>query len=188
MNGLAASRVGSSKDLPVEEWVVVVGFEDNAASVAWQLDRLTIELGRTDLILHQDEQSVPLWSALVDSQADEEGPLTIAVNLKPSASLGFLPTLDPTRWAIQAHAGNGIIRAHLLEGATVEEIAPEVDRLRLEAVRLGGSLTLPRCPTAWKERLRVWGHARGDWAMAEKVKAALDPGWVLNPGRFVGRI
>jgi glycolate oxidase FAD binding subunit len=188
MNGPAASRIALTRDLPVEEWVVVVGFEDNEASVAWQLDRLTIELGRTDLIILQDENSGPLWSALVDSQADEEGPLTIAVNHKPSASLGFLPTLDSTRWAIQSHAGNGIIRAHLLEEPTIEEIAPEVDRLRLEAVSLGGNLTLPRCPTAWKERLGVWGQSRGDWAMAEKVKAALDPAGVLNPGRFVGKI
>ncbi len=29
----------------------VVGFEDNAASVAWQLDRLASELGRTDLVV-----------------------------------------------------------------------------------------------------------------------------------------
>ena len=188
MNGMAASRIALTRDLPVEEWVVVVGFEDNVASVAWQLDRLTIELGRTDLVFLQDENSAPLWAALVDSQADGEGPLTIAVNLKPSASLGLLPTLDSARWAIQAHAGNGIIRAHLPEETTLEEIAPEIDRLRLEAIRLGGNLTLPRCPTAWKERLRVWGHVRGDWAMAEKVKAALDPDGVLNPGRFVGKI
>ena len=70
----------------------------------------------------------------------------------------------------------------------LEALAPEVDRLRAEAVRLGGNLTLPRCPTAWKDRLRVWGEPRGDWAIAEKVKAALDPAGVLNPGRFVGKI
>ncbi len=188
LNAEGAKRVGRAGDLPVDEWVVVLGFEDNAASVAWQLDRLTLELGRTDLIFFRDEESGPLWSALVDSQAVEEGPLTIAINLKPSASLSYFPGLEPSRWAIQAHAGNGIIRAHLLEETTLEEIAPEVDRLRAEAVNLGGNLTLPRCPTPWKDRLRVWGHPRGDWAMAEKVKAALDPGGALNPGRFVGRI
>jgi glycolate oxidase FAD binding subunit len=186
MNGAAASRIG--RDLPSEDWVVVVGFEDNAASVAWQLDRLTLELGRTDLIFLQNEESAPLWSALVNSQADGVGLVTIAVNLRPSAALGFLPTIDPARWAIQAHAGNGIVRAHLLGETTLEEIASEIERLRVEAVALGGNLTLPRCPTAWKERLRVWGHPRGDWAMAEAVKAALDPAGVLNPGRFVGRI
>ena len=188
LNGLAASEVGREWGLPVEDWVVVVGFEDNAQSVAWQTDRLTLELGRTDLILRQGEESAPLWAALVDSQASGQGLLTLAIHLKPSAALGFLPALDPARWAIQSHAGNGIIRAQRIGEADLEAIAPEVDRLRLEAVRLGGSLTLPRCPTAWKDRLQVWGQPRGDWAMAEKVKAALDPAGVLNPGRFVGNI
>ena len=188
LNALAASEVGRAGGLPVEDWVVVVGFEDNAQSVAWQLDRLTLELGRTDLIIRQGEDSAPLWAALVDSQAAELGPLTLAINLKPSAAPGFLPTLDPARWAIQSHAGNGIIRAHVPGQVDLEAIAPEIDRLRLEAARLGGSLTLPRCPTAWKDRLKVWGQPRADWAMAEKVKAALDPGGVLNPGRFVGTI
>jgi glycolate oxidase FAD binding subunit len=188
LNALGASQVGQVADLPVEEWVVVVGFEDNAASVAWQVDRLMLELGRTDLIFLRDEDSAPLWSSLVDSQAAEDGPLTIAINLKASAALGFLPDLDPARWLIQAHAGNGIIRAHLVGPTSLDEIAPEVDRLRLQAVQLGGNLTLPRCPTPWKNRLRVWGHPRGDWAMAEKIKAALDPGGILNPGRFVGKI
>jgi glycolate oxidase FAD binding subunit len=188
LNRPAASLVGRTGDLPVEDWVVVVGFEDNAESVAWQLDRLTLELGRTDLVFRQGEDSASLWTALVDSQAADIGPLTLAINLRPSTALSFLPALDPARWAIQSHAGNGIIRAHLRGEAGLESIAPEVDRLRLEAVRLGGNLTLPRCPTAWKERLRVWGQPRADWSMAEKVKDALDPHGVLNPGRFVGTI
>jgi glycolate oxidase FAD binding subunit len=187
MNALAASRIALSRDLPVEEWVLVVGFEDNAASVAWQLDRLTLELGRTDLIFQQGNDSAPLWSALVDSQTGE-GSLTILVNLKPSLALGFLAGVDSARWAIQSHAGNGIIRAHFIGETSLDEIAPEIDRLRLEAVKLGGNLTLPRCPTTWKDRLQVWGNPRSDWMMAEKVKAALDPGGVLNPGRFVGKI
>jgi len=49
-------------------------------------------------------------------------------------------------------------------------------------------LILPRCPTAWKASLRVWGTPRPDWALAERVKQALDPRGVMNPGRFVGTI
>ena len=56
------------------------------------------------------------------------------------------------------------------------------------AARDGGNLILSRCPTEWKERLRVWGEPRPDWAIAERVKAALDPHGAMNPGRFVGRI
>jgi glycolate oxidase FAD binding subunit len=183
-----ARRVGREWELPVEDWVVVVGFEDNAASVAWQLDRLTLELGRTDIVVRQGDDSGPLWSALVESQAASDGPLTFSTNLNPSAVPAFLQGIDPDRWEIQAHAGSGIVRGHAIGQPDLEALAPEVDRLRLEAVRLGGNLILPRCPTAWKERLGVWGQPRADWAIAERVKAALDPSGVLNPGRFVGKI
>jgi glycolate oxidase FAD binding subunit len=70
----------------------------------------------------------------------------------------------------------------------MDELGSEVDRLRADAVRLGGNLTLPRCPTAWKGRLRVWGQPRDDGAVASRIKQALDPRGLLNPGRFVGSI
>jgi glycolate oxidase FAD binding subunit len=183
-----ARKVGGPTGLPVEDWVLVVGFEDNAASVAWQIDRLTLELGRTDIVVRQGDDSGPLWSALVDSQAATDGPLTFSANLKPSAVPGFLQGIEHDRWEVQVHAGSGIVRGHALLQADLEALGPEVDRLRAEAVRLGGNLTLPRCPTPWKERLRVWGQPRADWAIAERVKAALDPSGVMNPGRFVGNI
>jgi glycolate oxidase FAD binding subunit len=63
-----------------------------------------------------------------------------------------------------------------------------VTRTRDEAARLGGSLILSRCPTEWKAWAKVWGEPRGDWPIMERIKAALDPGSVLNPGRFVGTI
>ena len=188
LNGPAAQLVGRVADLPVEEWVGVIGFEDNADSVAWQLDRLGLELGRTDLIVTEGDRSAPLWSALVDVQAAEPHAVSLKVNLRPSAGLSFLAKFDPAHWAIHAQAGGGIIRAHALDAPSLDELGPEVDRLRDAAVALGGNLTVPKCPTEWKERLRVWGHPREDWAMAERVKAALDPGGVLNPGRFVGKI
>ena len=45
----------------------------------------------------------PLWSALVESQAAVDGPVTFLANLKPSSVPGFVQGVDPGRWEIQAH-------------------------------------------------------------------------------------
>ncbi len=188
LGAAAAVEVGREGGLPVADWVIVVGFEGNAAAVAWEVDRLAIELGRTDTVVREGADAGPLWDALVESQAAGIGAVGLAANLKPSAAPGFVAAIDPGRWSVQAHAGNGIVRADWRGEADLGAIAPEVDRLRAEASRLGGSLVLPRCPADWKARLLVWGDARPDRAIAERVKFALDPRGVLNPGRFVGTI
>ena len=190
MNAPIASRKSAKAgDLPVEDWALVVGFEDNA-----DVGRLAARppgdrAGRYRLVVLQGEDSHRLWSALVDSQAAEVGSTKIAINLRPSAALGFLPAnLRPvgpsSRTRQRDHPSPPDRRGDARR-----------DRRRRDRSAPGrrgepSAATSPcrECPTAWKDRLRVWGHPRGEWAMAEKVKAALDPGGVLNPGRFVGKI
>jgi hypothetical protein len=45
LNRPAARLVAAARDLPDSPWVLAVGYEDNAASVSWQLDALARELG-----------------------------------------------------------------------------------------------------------------------------------------------
>ena len=106
-------------------------------------------------------------------------------NLRPSTVAGFVEGLDPGRWAVQAHAGNGIVRPMPWASGPSKRPPRTIEPFRDRAVRDGGNLILARCPTDWKERLRVWGEPRADWAIAERVRAALDPHGAMNPGRFV---
>ena len=188
LNPPAARHVGAPLGLPADDWVLAVGYEDNAPSVAWQVDRLMFELGRTDVVTCEGVETDPLWTALTGFQAAELGPVGIVANLRPSSVTGFGKDLDPRRWAIQAHAGNGIVRGHLLGVHDLETVATWIDRSRAEAVSDGGNLILSRAPADWKERLRVWGEPRDDWALAGRIKKAFDPRGVMNPGRFVGTI
>jgi glycolate oxidase FAD binding subunit len=188
LNPQAALVVGTALGLTTEEWTLVVGFEDNRDSVTWQIDRLNAELGQTGIVVLEGRDADPLWSALTEFQAAELGPVCIVANIRPSMVAAYAASLDPTRWAVQAHAGNGIVRGHTLGTPELRTLAPEIDQLRAAAVRAGGNLILSRCPADWQERLKVWGEPRPDWALAERVKRAFDPRGVMNPGRFVGSI
>ena len=127
-----------SLGLPGEHPVLALGFEDNVDSVRWQIDRLKGELGRSDLVVVEGEHTLPLWDALNGFQAARAGALQLRGEPPPldgrrRSSQG----LDPGRWSIQAHAGNGIVRAHALGEWTMDEAARAIEPLRQQAVRGG---------------------------------------------------
>lgn len=187
LNRAAAERVHQDL-LPQGDWLLVVGFEGTVESVGWQLAALGREVGANEFPVLFAPDADAVWTALTTFQDQPASALSFVASLRPSASIGFGASLPDEKWAVQIHAGNGIVRAHSLGSSRVEDFAKDVERLRGVAVEAGGNLTLSRCPAEWKERLGVWGAPRPDWEISRRVKHALDPIGALNPGRFVATI
>ncbi|WP_422925830.1 FAD-binding oxidoreductase [Singulisphaera sp. PoT] len=188
LNRGGAMQVGGALGMPQGDCVLVLGFEDNDAAVAWSLERLKDELVGIDFATKRQNDSESLWLALTAFQSEELGPVSFVANLRRSSVAEFVAGLDPEHWAVQAHAGNGIVRAHALTSRDREAFKRDIDYWRARAVRDGGNLILSRCPAEWKPSLKVWGEPRGDWGLMERLKQSLDPKAIMNPGRFVGTI
>ncbi len=72
-----------------------------------------------------------------------------------------------------------------IEAAPDDATAEIVSALRESARKLGGGLTVERCPIEMKRRIDVWGRDDAG-ALMKDVKDALDPHHALACGRFVG--
>jgi glycolate oxidase FAD binding subunit len=92
--------------------------------------------------------------------------------------------------AVTAHAGCGIVRAGFAieAGGPFAPLGEELAALRREAEAAEGSLVLEAAPPAFKRSLDAWGRVRDGAAVTRRLKAELDPGGMMNPGRFVGGI
>jgi glycolate oxidase FAD binding subunit len=87
---------------------------------------------------------------------------------------------------LSGHAGTGVTFVGLSGGEEgLVEVVGEVREIRL---RRGGSVVVQEAPLAIKERLDVWGSAGDYLGLTRRVKEKFDPGYTMNPGRFLGGI
>lgn len=171
---------------------LVVGFEDNAKAVAWQLEQLKQELpadARATLRECSDAERERLMAALRDFILCPQAVLSFKATMLPSAVADFCrlaATVMPAPW-IQAHAGNGIVYGHFAD-LTLDRARPLLETLTSFAAAARGNLIVTRCPAEWKTVLPIWGRPTGDRIVMKAVKAKLDPNHIFNPGRFVDGI
>jgi glycolate oxidase FAD binding subunit len=87
---------------------------------------------------------------------------------------------------LSGHAGTGVTFAGLSGGEDgLVEVVEEVREIR---VRRSGSVVVQEAPLTVQERLDAWG-AGGDYlGLTRRVKEKFDPGYTMNPGRFLGGI
>ena len=188
-NAPAAAMVGSNS--PV--FAVVVGYEEKAETVAWQVAKLNSELP-PELTSSASEFQGDLATKLVRQWTDfplalQRG-LSFKANMLPAATGEFLIRADrmQPRPALMAHAANGIVVGHLPEETTLDQARATITELTQQAAAKNGNLVITRCPGAWKTVLPVWGLSTPDRVSMRAVKNKLDPSDIFNPGRFVDGI
>lgn len=180
------ARLGAAA--PESDWALAVGYEDNRAAVDWQLDATRSELGgRFDAA--RDERAASTWSALNELTDGPESPVLLRANVRPSAVAGLARHFVESGFAVQAHAANGIVRAFdPPDPSSVSDLEAAVQAARSVAVAAAGNLVVERCRPGEHERLRVWGSPRSDWELMRRVRGALDPRGLMNPGRMFATI
>jgi glycolate oxidase FAD binding subunit len=87
---------------------------------------------------------------------------------------------------LSGHAGTGVTFAALSGGEDgLVEVVEEVREIR---ARRGGSVVVQEAPLTVKERLEAWGSGGDYLGLTRRVKEKFDPGYTMNPGRFLGGI
>jgi glycolate oxidase FAD binding subunit len=164
-------------------WVLAVGADGPAATTAWQMaefERLAHTSGATAIAHLEADASAQARRALMARR--NAGEVGLAIGVLPTQLVPLLAEIpEGGFWQAFAEAGNGLVH---LEWDCVEDAWRDV-ATRVEA--LGGTWRLTRCPLDWKRGgVDVWGPARGDRFLMRRLKAAMDPRGVMNPGRFAG--
>ena len=185
LNRAAVKKLGGT--LPeTEPWLIACGFEEKAATVAWQIATLKEESTGTplrDLAVVEGEAATQLWIALTALQSSGDDFSTVKFNTRPSAVAALTLKADAahSQAIVHAHAGNGIVFVHIPNEPKPDRLATILQELA--SPRVEDNLQILRCPPAWKAGLPVWGHDRGDRTLMATIRATLDPRRVFNPGR-----
>ena len=166
------------------------------AAVTRQVDMVTGAAGASAAdgyeALYQDE-AAPLWMMAQGDQFDPAG-LTARIVVKPLAMESILVDLErhESRYrgpdaSVIAHMGFGVLWVNWPRGANFDghELAKFAFSL---GERHAGTAIIERCPAKVKLDVDVFGDIGASLEIMKRIKRQYDPGRVLNPGRFAGRI
>ncbi len=166
---------------------VVLGFDGDGEAVAWQ----TETLGAAALA---EEAAAPVRARLRDFALDD-APMTASFHLLSSQVGAFSRMVEWTaRRAgfgalVAADAALGLMTAHFAPAREDADWAAFYTDLKDKADRCGGSFILERMPDALRAQgTPVWSPLLPDFGLMARLKDALDPDRMWNPGRFVGRL
>lgn len=173
-----------------DSWLILVGYEDKAVTVAWQCQRLQEELAEAPL---RDWQNIPaeksnnIWQALAQHTWNSARPgITIKITTTPSQVAALANRVAATRSDAQvlAHAENGIIWLNWPEMPELPEAKQMTTELVSDLAKVQSHLMVVQAPEHYRTQLPVWGQPRADQFLLQQIKATLDPENVFHPGKL----
>lgn len=175
----AAARVEGLPPGPL----AILRIEDLAHSTEYRLGRLTAEMARFAAPVRLDhEASLAAWAAIRDARPlrADRGDAVWRVSVRPSRGPAVLDAAEAAGLRGFLDWGGGLA---WLAGPPSEVAHAAVSRA---AMASGGAWTLLRAPDALRAAVAVLPpEVAALAAITRRVKAAMDPGGVLNPGRMV---
>ncbi|HSE99242.1 MAG TPA: FAD-binding oxidoreductase [Blastocatellia bacterium] len=174
------SRTDSESGL----WTLAIRFIENEAAVTYQASRIgeILESNPQDLIANGSEE-MAFWEET--AEIHRAGSVSINISLPLSEILSFsvevVSTLPECAAAIDV--ATGIIRVAF--DANERQAVEIIKRLRAEVAAAGGSLVIEKAATIVRREADAWGDIGPAASIMRAIKEKLDPGSILNPGRFV---
>ena len=164
--------------------LAIIRIEDFAASVAYRMDRLRADLAEFgDAEVLDDDASRRVWQAVRDVQALPLGPddAVWRVSVRPARGPGVLSAVSEAGGAGYLDWGGGLVWA--------AGPAAMHDAVCAAARAASGVWTVMRGPEPMRAGVHVVPPEPGPLArITRRVKAALDPDGILNPGRLYAGI
>lgn len=170
---------------PIDGPVFLLIYQGHEQELHWQMGKVRDELqdpGVRSMEEVSDESSTLLLSTLREFLDGGDVPVTFQANLLPSATPRFLQHCSDREISACARVGNGIVIGHLPEDSGPETQRTLINELSQLAREQAGNLILLNAEESMAESLSWWGTPEASWPVMSKIKRALDPLGLLNPG------
>jgi glycolate oxidase FAD binding subunit len=165
------------------DWVLAIRLIENETAVSYQKDRIEELLGsNASYSSLAGDLERAIWEQIAD--IDNLGEVCIKISLPLSEVLQASENMisSVAGCAASVDAGVGIIR--LAFDAEERRAIEIIERLRAEALALGGTLVIERAATDIRRQADGWGDLGPTASLMKSIKDKLDPQEILSPGRF----
>lgn len=186
VSGAAYLPQASAAALGESESLTLVRLEESKASVAYRSEKLRAALAGDGVAeIWEAGRSIAVWRAIRDAEmlAADPAHAVWRVSVRPSCGPAVLRAVRSAGGDGFLDWGGGLI---LAAGPATEQMHQAVmDAAR----RAGGVWMVLRAPAPWRAAVPVIPpEAPALSAITRRVKAALDPAGILNPGRMFANL